>query len=345
MTSHRAAAHAVAAASMALLSEACSSNGNGTGGAPAGAAHTSSSGSTGTSNSTSSSGTGGSARGMDPPVTPNLQGRMYDLIVPPNLDPTKPAPILIMLHGFTDVAMSTTPWTDMDTYMQMSPQTKQRGILLALGHGTLDPVINKIFWNATDACCDLDPQTVHPDDVGYVMGIIQDVKKTYAIDDKRIFALGHSNGGFMVNRLACDQADKFAAVVSLAGEMYKDQSKCAASAPIAYLQVQGDADTTVPYAGGHPENVAVLPIAPGAIETTQDWAAKNNCNPKADTSEPQITLMTTSAGPDTTKLVYNKCEANGWAELWTIHLGSHVPPFTSSWAPDVLDWLMAHPRP
>ena len=108
---------------------------------------------------------------------------------------------------------------------------------------------------------------------------IADVKKTYAVDAKRIFALGHSNGGFMVNRLACDQADKIAAVVSLAGETYHDQTKCAASAPIAYLQVQGDADMTVPYAGGHPENIAILPLAPGAVETAQDWAKKNGCDP------------------------------------------------------------------
>jgi polyhydroxybutyrate depolymerase len=234
------------------------------------------------------------------------------------------------------------PWTDMDTYMKVSPETQKRGILLALGHGNLNSV-SFYYWNATNACCDLDHSD--PDDVGYIMGIIADVQKTYAVDPKRIYAFGHSNGGFMVNRLACDQADKFAAIVSLAGETYLDQSKCAASAPIAYLQVQGDADMTVPYAGGHPENVNVLPLAPGAIETTQDWAAKNRCDPHADTSEPQITLMTTSTGPDTTKLVYNKCQANGWAELWTIHLGPHSPPFTPSWAPDILDWMTAHPRP
>src|SRR5256885_7702700 len=56
----------------------------------------------------------------------------------------------------------------------------------------------------------------------------------------RIYVFGHSNGGFMANRLGCDQADKLAAVVSLAGETYANQTKCAASAPVAYLQVQGE---------------------------------------------------------------------------------------------------------
>jgi polyhydroxybutyrate depolymerase len=291
----------------------------------------------GTTTATTSGPTG------DPPVKPDLQGRMYDLIAPPGLDPTKPAPLVVMLHGYTDAGGTSAPWTDMDNYMKVSPETQKRGILLALGHGNLDPVLNHFFWNGTDACCDF--QGTKPDDVGYVMGIIEDVKKKYAVDEKRIYGFGHSNGGFMINRLACDQADKFAAVVSLAGETYKDQSKCAASAPIAYLQVQGDADMTVPYAGGHPEGVNVVPVAPGAMETTQDWAAKNKCDTQADTSQAQITLMSTSTGPDTTKLVYDKCEGSGWAELWTIHLGPHSPPFNASWAPAVLDFLMAHPKP
>jgi polyhydroxybutyrate depolymerase len=276
-----------------------------------------------------------------PPV-PDLHGRMYDLIAPAGIDPTQPAPLVVMLHGYVNHMMTDAPWTDMDTYMKVSPETQKRGWLLALGHGNIDPVLDFFYWNGTDACCDF--EDANPDDVGYILGIVADVKKTYAVDDKRVYALGHSNGGFMVNRLACDTPD-FAAVVSLAGETYLDQKRCGAPAPVAYLQVQGDADMTVPYAGGHPLDLAAVPVAPGAIETTQDWAAKNMCDPHADTSQPQITLMTTSTGPDTTKLVYGKCEVGGWAELWTIHLGDHSPPFNDSWAPSVLDFMAAHPKP
>jgi polyhydroxybutyrate depolymerase len=282
-------------------------------------------------------------RGMDPPVMPDLNGRMYTLITPPNIDPATEAPLLIMIHGYTDASKTQAPWTDMDAYMQISPETQKRGWLLALGHGNLDPAFNHFYWNGTDACCDVNG--TNPDDVGYFLGVIADIEKTYKVDSKRIFVLGHSNGGFMTNRLACDLADKFAAVISLAGETYLDQTKCAASAPIAYLQVQGDADMTVPYAGGHPEGIAALPNAPGAIQTTQDWAKKNGCDPVADMSEPQIQLMTSSSGPDTTKIAYDKCQANGWAELWTIHLGPHSPPFVPQWAEYVCDWLSAHPRP
>jgi polyhydroxybutyrate depolymerase len=303
-------------------------------------------GSNGTAGGATTTSSSTATRGTDPPVTPNLDGRAYTLITPPNIDKATPAPLLIMIHGYTDGSKTSAPWTDMDTYMRISPETMSRGWLLALGHGNLDPTLNHYYWNGTDACCDLEGS--NPDDVGYVLGVIADIEKTYAVDPKRIFILGHSNDGFMTNRLACDFADKFAAVISLAGETYLNQTKCEASAPIAYLQVQGDADMTVPYAGGHPEGISALPNAPGAVETTQDWAKKNGCSTAdggADMTEPQIQLMTSSTGPETTKIAYDKCQANGWAELWTIHGGPHSPPFVPQWAQYVCDWLSAHPRP
>lgn len=311
-----------------------SGNGGNTGGA------SSSSSSSGDTSSTGDAGAGGMPRGTDPPITVDLQNRVYDLVVPTGYDPSKPAPLFLELHGFTD---GMNPWDGEESANKFQPEADKRGILFVLAHGNLDPTTNHYFWNATDSCCDFDEQK--PNDIGYLAAIIEDVKKKYTVDDKRIFAFGHSNGGFMVNRLACDLADKIAGVVSLAGETYKDQTKCAASAPIAYLQVQGDADMTVPYAGGHPENVAVLPIAPGAIETTQDWAAKNRCDIHADTSQPPIDIVADLDGAETNKLVYNKCEDNGQTELWTIHLGPHSPNFGPAWAPAVFDFLMAHPKP
>jgi polyhydroxybutyrate depolymerase len=313
-----------------LLAGGCSSSKEGGGGGTTGGATTAA---TTTSTTTTSS---------TAPPQPDLQGRAYDLIAPAGIDKTMPVPLVVMLHGYTDHGTTNAPWTDMDTYMKVSPETQKRGWLLALGHGDLDMVLNHFYWNATDACCDF--QHANPDDVGYILGIIADVKKTYAVDAKRVYAFGHSNGGFMVNRLACNVPD-FAAVVSLAGETYLDQKRCAAPAPVTYLQVQGDADMTVPYAGGHPEGVSILPLAPGAVETTQDWAAKNKCAAQGDTSQPPITLMSTSTAPDTTKVVYGQCEAGGGAELWTIHGGEHSPPFNDSWAPSVLDFMAAHPKP
>jgi len=293
---------------------------------------------------TGGAGGGPGARPPDPPVVVDLQGRAYDLIEPTSYDKTKPAPLLVEIHGFFDAAYTMTPWLVEESENHFAAEADARGVLLALVHAQIDPVINHFAWNATDSCCDFDD--LGTNDVGYVMAVIDDIAKDHAVDPKRIFVFGHSNGAFMANRLGCDEADRFAGVVSLAGATYKDQSKCAASAPIAFLQVHGDADELIPYAGGPPEGIAVLPPAPGAVETTRDWAVKNRCELDGDTSGPAIDVVTDLDGAETTKLVFAKgCEANGQTELWTIHGGVHSPAFGAAWAPAVFDFLMAHPKP
>ncbi|APR86777.1 Hypothetical protein A7982_12126 [Minicystis rosea] len=326
-------------ATASLLAACGSGNGGNTGGA--GGQSTSST----TSAGGSTGGTGGENVGRPPDamVTVDLQGRAYDLKLPSGYDASKPAPLLLELHGFTDHGSTQAPWDDEENANQFAPEADKRGVILALPHSTVDPILDRYFWNATDSCCDLDK--LGTNDIGYLMAVIEDIKAKYAVDEKRIFAFGHSNGGFMVNRMACDQASKIAGIVSLAGATYKDQTKCAASAPVAFLQVHGDADQTVLYAGGPPINIAGLPVAPGALETTQDWAAKNKCSAKADTSAAPFDIVTDLEGDETKALEYEGCEGNGAAELWTIHLGPHSPKFNASWAPKVLDFLLAHPKP
>jgi polyhydroxybutyrate depolymerase len=325
-----------ACAAAALLAAACTSGGSGgdaTGGS--GGAPTGGTGGTG--------GSGGAERPPPPPITEDLQGRNYAMKVPPGYDAATPAPLLVMLHGYTDAKITMDPASGMDAYMHMSAETDERGILLALPRGSYDPIFNRYFWNGTDSCCDINE--LESNDIGYLMAMVSEIESEYSVDPKRIFFLGHSNGGFMAHRVACDAADRVAGVVSLAGAVYKDPEKCAAPAPIAVLQVHGDADPTVPYEGGPPIGIESLPPAPGAVETVEIWAAKNRCSGAPDTSPPPIDVVENLDGAETHKTVYKGCEANGGTELWTIAGGPHSPNFNDAWAASVLDFLMAHPKP
>ena len=261
------------------------------------------------------------------PPNPLVVARPYDWDEPAGIDKSKPAPLIVLLHGF-----GITGWAQ-DAIFGFAQLADDRGVYVAHPDGTTDSMGQK-FWNATDACCDMDHTGV--DDVAYLNAVVDDMEARFNIDKKRVFFVGHSNGGFMSHRMACDAAGRVAAIAALAGDVWKDPSKCNPSAPVAVLQVHGDADAVVPYDGDTLE-----PSAPASVGT---WAQKNGCT--GDLADTGMTLDIDDMLPgNETSIARYACSA-GAAELWTIHGGGHVPSFIlPDWGNDVFDWLMQHPKP
>ncbi len=260
--------------------------------------------------------------------SPLVVARPYDVNVPPSYNGSKATPLVVLLHGY-----SATPYLE-DAVFGMSDYSNTAGFLLALPSGLKDHT-GAPFWNATDACCNFDNVAV--DDVTYLTAVIDDLRARYHVDDKRIFVVGHSNGGFMSHRMACDRSTKIAGIVSLAGAQWLDQSHCKPTDPVAVLEVHGDADTEVPYNGG--------PDIPSATQTVLDWAALDGCNSTL-TPYGTIDLDSRLMGAETTQAAVSCTGAHAAAELWTIHGGSHVPNFNlPAWPQAIFTWLMAHPRP
>src|SRR5581483_6123544 len=181
-----------------------------------------------------------------------------------------------------------------------------------------------------DYCCGT-TFTPKPDDVAYLTAIMDDVRLRYRVDEQRVFVVGHSNGGFMSHRMACDRPDRIAAIVSLAGAQWKDVSRCAPATGVSVLEVHGDADLVVQYGGSD--------LYPGAVETTQDWATLDGCNPTTRSAGAQLDLTSDLAGPETQRVQHDGCPPGRDVELWTIHGGAHMPDFNSTWAGTLYDFL------
>ena len=214
----------------------------------------------GSSSAPASGSRSGSAHGS-PSGTPVPTGgqRPVTVRVPSGYRTGSPAPLLVLLHGYTSDA------TAVDDYFHLQPVLDERGVLYVVPNGTPDRAGDQ-FWNATDAGCDLYHSGV--DDSGYLQDVIHQAQDRYSVDPRRIFVVGHSNGGFMAYRMACDHSDTVAAIVSVAGAMYDDAKKCSAAQPVSVLQVHGTSDRTVPYQGGTIDGIKV----PGAMTTVVDWA-------------------------------------------------------------------------
>ncbi|HXU70316.1 MAG TPA: PHB depolymerase family esterase [Polyangia bacterium] len=261
------------------------------------------------------------------PSNAAVMARPYDYDQPAGYDAAKPYPLIVLLHGYGANGFV------QDALFGWAQLADDRGVFVAHPDGTVDAG-GSHFWNATDACCD--EQHTGVDDVAYLNAVVDDMEANFNIDKKRVFFAGHSNGGFMSHRMACDAAGRVAAIMALAGDNWQDPSKCNPTEPVAVLQVHGDADTLVPYDGAG--------LMPSAKQSVGSWAVKNGCTGDLTDTGETLDIDYDIAGAETT--VANYACTVGAAELWTIHGGQHVPSLIlPDWGNHVFDWLMQHPKP
>ena len=168
--------------------------------------------------------------------------RPFTLFTPSSYRDDTPMPLVILLHGLGRSGEI------VEAYFQLQPLAESRGFLYVHPDGTPHPAGDR-FWDATDACCGLGSTA---DDVTYLTSIIDQVSATRNVDPSRVYVMGHSNGGFMSYRMACDAAERIAAIASVAGATWADTSKCNPSEPVSVLQVHGTADVAVKYDGRDP---------------------------------------------------------------------------------------------
>ncbi|MFO0615298.1 MAG: PHB depolymerase family esterase [Polyangiaceae bacterium] len=283
------------------------------------------------SSSSSSTGTGG-AGGAATVLTVN--GRSTEVHLPPGYDGKTPAPLLVMLHGY-----SVTAYLE-ELYLALQGPANDRGMIYVAPDGTPDQQ-GRQFWNATDACCNFYGSTV--DDSGWLTALIDAISAKYNVDPKRVYLFGHSNGGFMAYRMACEHADRIAAIGSLAGAMWLDPTVCKPSAPVSVLQSHGTEDPEILYAGA-PDGTGGAGPYPSAKQTVLDWAALDGCAP-TPVNAPAQDFVPTIAGAETAIEDYAQgCQKGTAVTLWSIQGGAHIPDVGDAYRKAVLDFLLAHPK-
>ena len=257
--------------------------------------------------------------------------RPFTLVVPTTYQSGTPAPLLIALHGYTAEA----PYAD--SYFALGKVAEEKGILTVYPSGSKDSN-GFLYWNATPACCNFDSTTV--DDEAYLLNIIDSVSKEYSVDPTRVYIVGHSNGGFMAHHMACKQSDRIAAIVSLAGSTYSNTRSCKPTSPVSVLQIHGSKDAVISYTGGYLFGNAY----PSARKTIDIWGKLNECGKKPARVLPRLDLDRKLPGTETTVLRYKGCKAGTTSELWTINEGAHSPELSDTFADNIVNFLLTHPK-
>ncbi len=279
---------------------------------------------------------------VNPPGFDRANAKVY---FPIQYESREKWPLVVLLHGFTGTGETE------DLYMGLRFRTSTHGFILvtpdgtALPPGTHAPEDNKTdlsgvhFWNATDYCCDIAKTGV--DDVKYITQLIDFLANTYRIDRTRIYLIGHSNGGFMANRLACEAGNKFAAIASLAGGSFKHEEDCRRPTPVSYLQIHAENDRRVFYFDN--------PHYAGGLATVGQWLKKDGCMSqwKAESRQEPFPLF---FGPDVEMRSWTQCSSGKDVTLWTMKPFSgpfynpHIPTLNWTFSEEVLDYLFAHHR-
>ena len=243
--------------------------------------------------------------------------RRYLIHVPDLSKTTKPLPLVLIFHGGGSDPEGTVRYTRFDSLAD------REGLIAVYPEGTIKQ------WN--------DGRLMAPmsDDVGFVRALVDDLKKKYKVDAKRIYATGISNGAMMSQRLACEMSDTFAAVASVAGTLPDDlSSRCKPAKPISVMLVHGTDDPIVPYSGG---SIALGTRAIGgkvwsAKDTFDFWSKHDRCS-----GQPKTNILPDTDPKDGTTISRQHssgCVADTAVELLTVNGGGHTWPNSIQYLPE-----------
>ena len=185
--------------------------------------------------------------------------RNYLVYIPNSYDSEIDYPLMFLFHGFGGIASQFMNTAD------MRDLAESKNFIVVYPQG-LDLASTGSHWNCSNPSADNKSDV---DDIGFIENLIDQLLIDYpVIDNKRIYAAGYSNGGFMSYYLACN-SKKFAAIGSVAGTMLDDSyQNCNAQFPTAMINIHGTDDFDVPYVGN-----SYYPSIPDVVDW---WKNFNN---------------------------------------------------------------------
>ncbi len=237
--------------------------------------------------------------------------RTYILFTPDAPRPPAGLPLVVAMHGGAGTAE------------QMMGFSRFNAIAAGEGFAVAYPQGLSRQWN--DGRIFRGRDAAGPDDVAFIRAVVADIAARTALDRKRIFATGISNGGFMSFRLACEAADLFAAIAPVTAQLSANLgARCRPSAKVAVLIINGTAHPIVPYAGGE---VRAFLVPRGEIWSTDRtlgfWAKHNGC-----AGAPDVRALADRDTADASRVIevaHTRC-AGAPVRLLRIEGGGHTWP-------------------
>lgn len=232
--------------------------------------------------------------------------RSYLVYIPETIDRSQPVPILMSLHGFASNAEQQRTWSGFnalaDEFGFIAVYPQGAGFVPRWNNGTsqfqpIDSLIDVIFFD----------------------DLLADLTGRVCMDESRVYVTGFSAGGGMTHRLACDRAERVAAIGTVAAAISELPEGCNPSRPVPLMYFHGAEDRIVPIGGE-------APFLPDIGEWIAGWAERNECQTYAE-SEPSTGLRLTR---------YEDCAGDVAVIYYAIATGGHTWPGGNLDAPEAI---------
>ncbi len=249
--------------------------------------------------------------------------RRYLLYVPEKV--VTPTPLVVSLHGGGGTAAHS------------ETQTGWHALADRLGFAVAYPDGIGKSWN--DGRGDnLKAQAVEEnvDDVAFLAAVIDDASHRIALDKKRVYMNGISNGAFMSSRFACERADLVAAIGLVVGTIGPDLlATCKPSRPVSVISFNSTTDPLVPFAGGAVHlGRSVRGQAASVADSIAMWVARDACGKTP--AHALVPDLDHDDGSTATVDAYGGCEGGAAVTLYTIEGGGHTWPGGKQYLPALL---------
>ncbi len=185
-------------------------------------------------------------------------------------------------------------------------------------------------WNDGRGALGVEAQAEGIDDGAFIAAMLDEIAARHAVDPKRVYAVGVSNGGFFAHYLGDRFPDRFAAIAAVIGGIAVPVANRFGRGAVAVLILQGTEDPLVPFAGGALGDDRGAMI--DTVAAAKLWAARNgDTADSGDRDEPDV-------DPDDDCRVRRRTWTGGEAPvvLRTLVGAGHTWPGGSQYLPSAL---------
>jgi len=252
--------------------------------------------------------TGAAAATVERTLVVDGHERSYEVDLPASAPPAAGWPVVLVFHGGGGSAAGAR------TQTRMSALGAREGFVAVYPQGSGGVAGKLKTWNAGTCCGWAMKHKI--DEPAFVAALLDDLARVVAVDARRVYATGISNGGMMAYQVACTLAGRIAAIAPVAGEMTLSASECRPARPISVLVIHGTADRNLPFDGGPGARALEVHDVRSVAAAIDFWRRNDRCVDAPRVEQAGSVTRTRQSG----------CSDGSEVELVAIEGGGHSWP-------------------